>query len=140
MSVWFVLAIILIFVEMSTVNLVSIWFAIGCLLAGIVSLITENIVIQFVIFVVKSVLSLILTQPFIKKIRTRGIVKTNLDRVVGQIGIVTMDIDRLEPGEVKVDGKKWMAISDNKIKKDSKVEILAIDGVKLKVKEIKEGV
>ena len=140
MSVWFVLAIILIFVEMSTVNLVSIWFAIGCLLAGIVSLITENIVIQFVIFVVTSVLSLILTQPFIKKIRTRGIVKTNLDRVVGQIGIVTMDIDRLEPGEVKVDGKKWMAISDNKIKKDSKVEILAIDGVKLKVKEIKEGV
>ena len=140
MSVWFVLAIILIFVEISTVNLVSIWFAIGCLLAGIVGLITENTVIQFGVFLFTSVVSLILTKPFIKKIRTRGITKTNLDRVIGQIGIVTMDIDKLEPGEVKVDGKKWMAISDKKINKDSKVEILAIDGVKLKVKEIKEGV
>ena len=140
MSVWFILMIVLIIVEMSTVNLVSIWFAIGCLLAGIASLITQNMIIQFSIFVVTSVVTLILTKPFIKKIRTRGIIKTNLDRVIGQIGIVTMDIDKLEPGEVKVDGKKWMAISDMKIIKGSKVEILAIDGVKLKVKEIKEGV
>ena len=140
MSVWFVLAIILIFIEVATVNLVCIWFAIGCLLAGLISLVVENTVIQFVIFLITSILSLILTKPFIKKIRTKGIVKTNLDRVVGQIGIVTMDIDKLEPGEVKVDGKKWMAVSDNKIISGSKVEILAIDGVKLKVKEIKEGV
>ena len=46
MSVWFVLAIILIFIEMSTVNLVSIWFAIGCLVAGIVGLVIENSIIQ----------------------------------------------------------------------------------------------
>lgn len=140
MSVWFMLAIVLIFVEIATVNLVCIWFAIGCLLAGIVGLITDNTMIQVGIFLIVSILSLILTKPFIKKLRPKGIVRTNLDRVIGQIGIVTSDIDKLEPGEVKVDGKKWMAVSDTKIKKDSKVEILAIDGVKLKVKEIKEGV
>ena len=140
MSVWFMLAIVLIFVEIATVNLVCIWFAIGCLLAGIVGLITENVMIQVGVFLIVSILSLILTKPFIKKLRPKGIVRTNLDRVVGQIGIVTSDIDKLEPGEVKVDGKKWMAVSDTKIIKGSKVEILAIDGVKLKVKEIKEGV
>ena len=53
-------------------------------------------------------------------------------------GIVTEEISKLNPGEVKVDGKRWTAISDKKIKKDSKVEILAIEGVKLLVKEVKE--
>ena len=140
MSVWFMLAIVLIFVEIATVNLVCIWFAIGCFVAGLVGLITDNTMIQVGVFLIVSILSLILTKPFIKKLRPKGIVRTNLDRVIGQIGIVTSDIDKLEPGEVKVDGKKWMAVSDTKIIKGSKVEILAIDGVKLKVKEIKEGV
>ena len=140
MSIWLILSIVLIFLEIATVNLVSIWFAIGCLIAGLVGLITDNVMIQFSVFILVSVISLVLTKPFIKKVRNNGIVKTNLDRVVGQIGIVTADISKLEPGEVKVDGKKWMAISEKKIKKDSKVEILAIDGVKLKVKEIKEEV
>jgi len=53
-------------------------------------------------------------------------------------GIVTEEITKLEPGEVKVDGKKWSAISSKKIKVGSKVEILSIDGVKLNVKEVKE--
>ena len=59
-------------------------------------------------------------------------------RRLKKIGLVTEPITRLEPGEVKVDGKRWSAIANKKIKKDSKVEILAIDGVKLVVKEIKE--
>ena len=62
--------------------------------------------------------------------------RTNLDRVVGMNGIVTQDIDKLKPGEVKVDGKMWTAISDKEIKKGKVVEILKIEGVKLKVKEI----
>ena len=48
-----------------------------------------------------------------------------------------MPINKLEPGEVKVDGKKWSAISNKKINVGSKVEILSIDGVKLLVKETK---
>ena len=50
-------------------------------------------------------------------------------------GIVTEEITKKRPGEVKVDGKKWTAISDKKIKIDSTVRVLEIDGVKLKVEE-----
>ena len=39
---------------------------------------------------------------------------------------------------VKVDGKKWTAISNKKIKVDSTVKVLEIDGVKLKVEEVSE--
>ena len=50
-------------------------------------------------------------------------------------GIVTEEITKKKSGEVKVDGKRWTAISDKKIKVDSTVKVLEIDGVKLKVEE-----
>ena len=52
-------------------------------------------------------------------------------------GIVTEKISKNNPGEVKVDGKRWSAISTEKINVNDEVLIEAIDGVKLKVR--KEG-
>ena len=59
--------------------------------------------------------------------------KTNLDRVVGMHGVVTEDINKNDIGEVKVDGKRWSAISKEKLEKGTIVNILKIDGVKLVV-------
>lgn len=135
---WMILFIILIFIEIITVNLVSIWFALGALVAFIFSLFIENTTWQIAIFVGVSLLSLLFTKKFVKKLRVNDVVATNLDRVIGLVGIVTEEVNKLEPGEVKVDGKRWSAISNKKIRVGSKVEILSIDGVKLNVKEVKE--
>lgn len=137
-TLWMVVFLGLVFLELATINLVSIWFAIGALVSFIVSLYVEDITVQIAVFVAVSAVSLLLTKKIVKKIRTREPEKTNLDRVIGKIGIVTEEITKLEPGEVKVEGKKWSAISSKKIKVGSKVEILSIDGVKLNVKEVKE--
>ena len=134
--VWMIIFLLLL--ELSTVNLVSIWLAIGALASFIFSFWVSDVTWQIAIFVAVSVISLLLTRKFVAKVRGKEIEKTNLDRVVGQIGIVTEEITKLEPGEVKVDGKKWSAISTKKISVGSKVEILSIDGVKLNVKEVKE--
>lgn len=138
MEIWFIIAVTLFIIELSTINLVSIWFALGAAVAGVSAIFIDNISIQIAIFIATSILTLLLTKPVVKKIRQRPITKTNLDSVVGKTGLVTEDISKYEYGEVKVDGKKWTAMSDKKILKNSKVEILAIDGVKLKVREIKE--
>jgi len=138
MQSWLILFVILIFVELSTVSFVSIWFALGALITALLSLIVKNTAIQIMIFTLSSVLFFFLTKPFVNKLTKGKKVPTNLDRVIGKIGIVTEDITKLEPGEVKVDGKRWSALSTKKIEKGSKVEILSIDGVKLHVKEVKE--
>ena len=52
--------------------------------------------------------------------------------------IVTKEISKNNPGEVKVDGKYWTAVSDKKISIDSTVKVLKIDGVKLSVEEVDE--
>ncbi len=134
---WMIVFLILLFVELATVNLVSIWFAVGALCAFIVSYFIDLLYIQIIVFIVVSSITLLLTRKVVDKIKENK-EATNLDRVIGKIGIVTSEITKLEPGEVKVDGKKWSAISTKKIKVGSKVEILSIDGVKLNVKEIKE--
>lgn len=136
--VWLVIFVALAIFELVTINLVSIWFAIGALASFVVSLISEDTTIQVAVFVLVSFISLVCTRSIVKKLRTRQPIPTNLDRVIGKIGIVTEEITKLEPGEVKVDGKRWTATSGKKISAGSKVEILSIDGVKLSVKEVKE--
>ena len=134
---WLVLFIFLVIVELSTVNLVSIWFAVGALVASVVSLFLDNWVIQVAVFGLVSLLILVILKPFMKKFKGQK-VATNLDRVIGQIGIVTEEIQKLMPGEVKVGGRYWTAIANKKIKKDAKVKVESIDGVKLVVREVKE--
>ena len=74
---------------------------------------------------------------FLSKVKTRKAVPTNLDCIIGFTGVVTEKITN-NGGEVVVDGKRWSAVSTEEISVGSKVEILAIDGVKLQVKLKKE--
>ena len=136
---WLIVVLILSFFEVITVNLVSIWFIASGLVALVISLFYDNFFVQFFVFVVLGVILLITTRPILNKwLKKDTENKTNLDRVVGMSAVVTEDINRNQVGEVKVDGKRWSAVSNQKIEKDSIVEILRIDGVKLVVKKRKE--
>ena len=136
---WLGLFIILAIFELMTINLVSIWFALGALITTFVSLITDNMMIQLAVFTISSILLLILTRNLAKKLKKTKVVPNNLDQVIGKIGIVTEDIEQDGIGEVKVLGKKWSAYSDKEIEENSKVKVLSINGVKLNVEEIKES-
>ena len=134
-EVWLIFFIILVIIELITVNLVTIWFALGALITSLVSLYNTDTVILLAFFVVTSLLLLILTKPVVKKLKVKKVVATNLDQVIGKTGIVSVPIEKDKIGEVKVLGKTWSAYSDKEISKDKKVKILSISGVKLKVEE-----
>lgn len=134
-EVWLIFFIILVIIELITVNLVTIWFALGALITSLVSLYTADTVILLAFFVITSLLLLILTKPVVKKLKVKKVVATNLDQVIGKTGIVSVPIEKDKIGEVKVLGKTWSAYSDKEISKDKKVKILSISGVKLKVEE-----
>lgn len=132
---WLVLVIILSFVEVATVNLVSIWFVASGIVAMILSFFIEDIAIVSTIFAILDIVLLIITRPIVNKLKSKDNVKTNLDRIIGEDAIVTQDIVKNEVGEVKVDGKRWSAISKNICLKGDIVKILRIDGVKLVVEK-----
>lgn len=135
---WLGLFILLVLIELATVNMVTIWFALGALVSTFLSLITDNFILQLSVFIIVSILSLLCTKPFVRKMRKQGNCSMNLDRVIGKTGTVTERIVPDRIGEVYVDGKRWSAISNTIIDEDSKVEILAIEGVKLLVKPLEK--
>ena len=135
---WLIIFIFLIFVEIATINLVSIWCAVGAIASCILSIYVDNLIIQLGCFVITSTICLILTKSIISKIKSHKITPTNLDRVIGDVGIVTKNIDEFNNGEVKVDGKTWTATSKETLKVGTKAKIVSINGVKLNVKSIKE--
>lgn len=137
MYFWIFIVILLSVIELLTVNLTTIWFICSAIVSLLISFICDNIIVQFSVFALLGIVLLITTKPLVKKL-FKNDVKTNLDRVVGMKGIVTLDIKPLNVGEVKVDGKLWSAISDDVLMVNDAVEILEIDGVKLKVKKLED--
>lgn len=136
--IWLGIVIALVLIEVCTVELVTIWFVVSGLVSLTLSFFIDNFFIEFLVFVLLGMVLLITTRKYLLKLIMNKKEKTNLDRVVGMTAIVTEEIKKNSPGEVKVDGKKWTAISDKKIKVDSTVKVLEIDGVKLKVEEVNE--
>ena len=135
MFMWLIIILFLGFIEAITVNLVTIWFVISGIVSLILSFFIDDFIIQFSVFVILGILLLITTRSWLNKVFKINKYKTNLDRVIGMRGIVTEKITKNSPGEVKVDGKRWMAVSGKTINVDNDVKILEIDGVKLKVEK-----
>lgn len=135
---WFLIFLVLLFIELITINLVSIWFALGAVVAMISSFFIESTLVQIVVFVVASIISLIITKPLIKKFKTVNVEATNLDRVIGKTGFITKKITSSDYGEVKVLGTIWTATSDEVIDVGTKVIVKKIDGVKLIVEKKEE--
>lgn len=134
---WGLAFLIFIAIELLTVNLVTIWFAVGCLITLFVSLYVESVIIQLIIFIVASLGSLIITKPIASKLKIKNIEPTNSDRYVGKNGEVIKRITPKEKGEVKVLGTIWTAVSDETLEIGDNIVVQKIEGVKLIVKKEK---
>lgn len=132
---WLVVIVLLVFLEVSTVNLVCVWFILSGLVSLILSFFIDSFYIEFAVFVVLGLILMILTRPILIKKFAHKNVKTNSDRVLGMEGVVTEEITKLKVGEVKVDGKRWSAVSDEKIEVGTTIIVESIDGVKLVVRK-----
>ncbi len=120
MWVWFALAILLLVVELATVQFVSIWFSASALVTGIVVTIFNDmpIVWQIVLFVVLSVVALFATRPLVKKLTSGSkSSKTNFELNIDKPAVVTEKIDNIkETGAIKINGLVWTARSiDNSV-------------------------
>lgn len=132
---WLVLVIILSVIEIATVSLVSIWFVASGIVVMILSFFIGDVAIESTIFTILGIILLLVTRPIVAKLKSKDNAKTNLDRIIGEDAIVTEDITKNNVGEVKIDGKRWSAISKNKCLKGATVKVLKIDGVKLIVEK-----
>lgn len=132
---WLIIIILLTILEAVTINLVSVWFIVSGIVSLFLSFVIDSFYIQFSIFVCLGLVLMLLTRSYLVKKLAKKKVSTNLDRVIGMEGVVTEEITKFKIGEVKVDGKKWSAMANEKIKVGEEVIIDKIDGVKLIVRK-----
>ena len=141
--IWLILLVFFILVESSTVSLVSVWFAAGALVAMLAALLKAQLWLQVVLFFVVSALLLLALRPIIRKHFTPKLIKTNVDAVVGTVGIVTMDVDNLQgEGQVKLGGMEWTARSTDGslICAGTQIVVDKIEGVKVFVTPVHAAV
>ncbi len=112
---WFGLAVVLLLTEVLTVDLICVWFGAAALLVGVVTAIFPSLPIpwQFAIFVATAIALVAATRPLVKRLlRTKRDRDTNLDRLMGQVAVVTERIDNLAAtGAVRLGGVVWTARS-----------------------------
>lgn len=135
---WLAIILICAFLEVITVNLVTIWFIASGIVALIISIFVDSMLVQFGIFVFLGIFLLVTTRKSLQKMVNVRREHTNLDRIYGMNGVVTEEISKNKTGVVKVDGKHWSAVSDEDIPVDSVVKVLEINSVKLKVKKVED--
>ncbi len=138
--VWIVLAVVLGIIEAATVSLVSIWFAVGAIVAIIPAYFGAPIWVQILVFLVVSAVCFVFTKRFFKDVIKVKKQPTNADGLIGEDGIVTAEIDNLSgEGKVFISGLTWSARSSNgeNIPEGAVVTVRKIEGVTLIVK-IKE--
>ena len=138
--VWLVATIVFSVAEAITVQMISIWFAGGALIALISSMLGAPLWLQVTLFFAGTGVLLIGTRPIAKKLIGAKRIATNADMVIGSTGIVEQTINNLhETGRVFVNGLSWAARSEDgsEIPADETVTIKRIEGVKVFVEVIR---
>ena len=136
MWIWYGVAIVLLLVELCTVDLVAVWFGFAALVMGVVMGIAPTLGVgwQIAIFTVLSAALLVATRPLVKKLLARKKnSETNLELIVGHRALVVEEINDFEQGAVRINGLVWTARSEDGtvIEKDAFVIVKEIRGNKV---------
>ena len=140
-QIWLITAILFFILEMMGPGFLLFWVGVGALITMIVSLFTDNIVIQIGVFTISSTALLFCTRPFVNKFAKTDNTITNAKSIIGKKGIVTKEINNLKGnGQIKIGGESWSAKSSNEniIEEGAQVTILDINGVKAIVEKTKD--
>ena len=133
--IWLIALIVLIVIELATMGLTTIWFALGALVAAITAALHAPVVLQVVLFLVISIVSFIFTRPLAVKYFNRDRVRTNVESLIGRQGVVISEINNVEGiGQIQVGGQGWSARARREgmtVPVGTVVVVYAVNGVKL---------
>lgn len=135
---WLIIAVVLTIIEVVTLGLTTIWFALGALVMIFLSFTPIPFAVQVLIWLLISSALLYFTRPYaVKKLKV-GKEKTNTESLIGKKALVIKTITKFEKGEIKLNGLIWGAKSDQdeELEKDSECEVIRIEGATAVVKKV----
>jgi membrane protein implicated in regulation of membrane protease activity len=141
--IWLGIFLVCFLAEVMTFDLVTVWFCVGSLVCIILSLVipTSLFWVEIIVFFVVSLICLALVRPLAQKALQRKVSRSNVDEIVGKKGKLLKDTSEDEPGEMKVEGLIWTTVPNDRSEKllsGEDVEVVSIDGNKLRVRKDKK--
>ena len=138
---WIVVIIAAIVIEVSTVALTSVWFALGGIVSLILAIFDVGFLWQMLSFIGISTIALIATRPIAKKMNTKDVIYTNSDKIIQMVGVVTKEIPAGEIGEIRVNSELWRAksLETETIHIGEKVIVNNLDGNKVIVSRVNKN-
>ena len=131
--VWLLAGIVCLILEMMSNDFFIMCFAIGSLCASLISLGIDSIVVQVMVFVIFTLLSIFYVRPIALKYFHKGENQrlSNVDALIGREGKVTDKIETGGYGRVKIDGDSWKAksVDGQEIGVGDDVRILRLDSI-----------
>lgn len=148
--IWLGITVVSLVLEFITMEMVSIWFVLGGVVAMILSAIHVDLVWQIVAFIVVSVILILCCRRVALKLIGKGDnTKTNAESDLGKAFKLLTAITRDQKGTIKINGVVWnvSAENDEEIAEGEVVELLRLEGNKYivskkqnnKTEEIKEN-
>ncbi|MDF3000246.1 MAG: NfeD family protein [Bacillota bacterium] len=138
--IWVMIAVIFAIIEAFTMGLTTIWFTVGGVAACIIALIGGPLILQVAVFLIVSVILLYFTRPLAEKRLKIGHEKNNIEQLIGKTALVTETIKPYHPGQVKLNGLIWTAVTEEEsevFEKNDLARIVKVEGVKLVVESVK---
>ena len=132
---WLFAAIIIFAIEALTVNLTTLWFGFGAIIAMVVASLGGSITLQIILFIGSTIIFLLFVRPFAAKYMKKNLVNTKF--LIGEQAIVVEKIDNYkDTGKVKLNGTFWIARAESGfvIEEREVVEVVGVSGNRLIVK------
>jgi membrane protein implicated in regulation of membrane protease activity len=142
--VWFIAGIVMMLLEFLIPGFVIFFFGVGAILTALFtwSGAIESTSLQFIVFIVTSILSLVLLRNKGRKYFRGNVSEAEeegmlSDDIIGEKVIVSEEINPAKlTGKVELHGTMWNAVSDNVIAAGELVEITGRKDLSLNVKKI----
>ena len=137
---WFFIGLVCLITEMILGTFFVFCLAIGAFLTVIFSPILCSLGLQIVVFAVLSVVSIFFVRPvmirFLHKEHNERL--SNVDALIGRVGVVIEDIKGESNGYVKIDGDEWRAVSrhSSDILNGERVRVVKMDSLVVTVERL----
>ena len=141
-SVWLILAVVLVLVEVLAGFVAAFCLAVGCLVAMIVDLAGGSLTVQMCSVAVGTALAFFIFGPMIRRWHERKAkgahAATNMDALIGREVILPETLDAGRVGRLTLDGDNWQFRSHhgNAIEAGTKVKVVGYDSIVLTVETV----
>ncbi len=136
--IWAAAVAVFLILELMTPSLVFACFVVAALTAGIYAWFEPTSYYwQIGIFLGVALVLLPATRTLARRITRESPRKSNVDALVGEVGLVVKPIDPDLGGQVKVGGEIWRARASSAIAVNEKAKVIAVSGTHLDVEPMK---